>query len=282
MVRLRLLLVLFFCCAATAYANNPPQPDGLLSILLIFPVVMLGRRLAAVPGVQKSVWNRIAVTIVLTACVVVCMAGTELALIPLLGIAGYGIVRATQIIRQGQGRKRMVIGVAVIGLVLFAVSDYLASLLSYDPGPVMESLAVSRLRSLAAAEGEFKTPAYAKELSSPAYGSMAELADAKLLGSYLSPNTGRSGYIYGEIIDKPGNQFLFYAVPAFLRHSSSRWFHIVPGGSLLLDLLGRDHPGETGEKSFAVNESGVIRVSPHREANSPVSREEALGWQVLQ
>lgn len=281
MDRLRLLLVLVFCCAATAYANNPPQPDGLFSILLIFPVVILGRRLAAVAPVQKTLWNRIAVTLVMTVCVVLCMAGTEIALIPLLGITVYGILRATQIIRQGQGRKRMVIGAAVIGLVLFAVSDYFASLLSYDPGPVMESIAVSRLRSLGAAEGEFRTPAYAKE-SSPAYGTMAELADAKLLSQHLTPNAPLGGYVYGEIIDKPQNQFLFYAVPAFRHLSSSRWFHIVPGGSLLLALLGRDHPGETGERSFAVSETGIIRVSPHREPNTSVNREEALGWQVLQ
>ncbi len=282
MHRFRLLLVLVFCCAATADANNPPRPDGLFSILLIFPVVILGRRLAAVAPVQKTLWNRIALTLVLTVCVVLCMAGTEIALIPLLGIAGYGIVRAAQIIRQGQGRKRMIIGVAVIGLVLFSVSDYFASLLSYDPRPVMESIAVSRLRSLAAAEGEFRTPAYARESASPAYGTMAELANAKLLSQHLTANAALGGYVYGEIIDKPQSQFLFYAVPAFGHRSSSRWFHIVPGGSLLLALLGRDHPGETGERSFAVNESGIIRVSPHREPNTSVNREEALGWQVLQ
>jgi hypothetical protein len=282
MHRLRLLLVLFFCCVATAYANNPPQPDGLFSILLIFPVVILGRRLAAVPPVQKTLWKRIVVTLVLTACVVLCMAGTELALIPLLGIAGYGIVRATQILHHGQGRKRIVVGVALLGLVLFAVTDYVASLLSYDPGPVLESIAVSRLRSLATAEGEFRTPAYSKGLSSPVYGTMAELENAKLLEWNLTPNIVRSGYVYGEIIDKPQNRFLFYAVPAFLHHSPSKWFHIVPGGSLLLGILGRDRPPETGERSFAVDESGVLRVSPHWAPDAPVSREEALSWQILQ
>jgi len=282
MHRLRLLLVLFFCCVATAYANNPPQPDGLFSILLIFPAVILGRRLAAVARVQKPLWNRIVVTLVLTACVVLCMAGTGLALFPLLGIAGYGIVRATQIIRRGQGRKRLVIGIAVLGLVLFAVTDYFVSLLSYDPGPALEYVAVSRLRSLATAEVEFKTPAYANGLSSTVYGTMAELANAKLLALDLTPNTVRSGYVYGEIIDKARNQFLFYAVPAFLRHSPSKWFHIVPGGSLLLGALGQGRPSETGERSFAVDESGVVRVSPHRVPRTPVRREEALSWQVLQ
>lgn len=280
--RVTLLIALVVCCVAPAYANNPPQPDGLFSILLIFPVVILGRRLAAVAPVQKPLWNRIGVTLVLTACVLLCMAGTELALIPLLGIAGYGIVRATQIIRQGQGRKRLVIGVAVLGLVLIAVTDYFVSLLSYDPGPALESVAVSRMRSLARAEEEFRTPAYAKGSSSPVYGTIAELANAKLLDLDLTPNTVRSGYVYGEIIDKPRNQFLFSAVPAFLHHSPSKWFHIVPGGSLLLGLLGQDHQSETGERSFAVDETGVIRVSPHRAPDAPVGREEALSWQILQ
>jgi hypothetical protein len=209
------------------------------------------------------------------------MAGTGLALIPLLGIAGYGIVRATQILRQGQGRKRLVIGIAVLGLVLFAVADYFASILSYDPGSALEYVAVSRLRSLATAEGEFRTPAFAKGSSSPVYGTMGELENAKLFNLDLTPNTVRSGYVYGEIIDKPRNRFLFYAVPAFLHHSSSKWFHIVPGGSLLLGILGRDRPRETGERSFAVDENGVMRVSLHRAPETPVSREEVLSWQVL-
>ena len=145
-----------------------------------------------------------------------------------------------------------------------------------------ESIAVSRLRSLATAEMEFKTPAYSKAGPAPVYGTMKELEDAKLFEWNLTPNTSHAGYLYGEIIDKPNNQFLFYAVPAFPRHSPSKWFHILPGGSLLLGILGNDRLPETGKRSFAVDESGVIRVNEHWNSGPPVSRGEALIWRVLQ
>lgn len=274
--------MLLLCFAAPAYANNPPQPDGLFSILLIFPAVILGRRLAGTTPGQKSLAKKILVPFVLTVCVFLCLAGTGLALIPLLIIALYGIVRAAQILREGQGRKRLFIGVVVIGLVLFSVTDYFASLLSYDPGPVLESLAVSHLRSLTAAEMEFKTPAYSKTATSPVYGTMRELEEAKLFDWNLSPNTVQSGYLYGEILDKSSNQYLFYAVPAFAGHSPSRWYHLLPGGSLLLRLLRGGRLPETGERSFAVDESGVIRMAPHWIPGTAVTREDALRWQVLQ
>lgn len=273
--------MLLFCFATPAYANNPPQPDGLFSILLIFPVVILGRRLAGVVPVSRTLAKKISVPVVLTVCVIVSAAGTELSLIPLLIILAYGIRRGAQILREGHGQKRLFIGAGVIALVLFSVTDYFASLLSYDPGPVRESIAVSHMRSLAAAEMEFKTPNYSKAIP-PVYGTMAELEDTKLFEWNLVPGTVQSGYLYGEVIDKPNNQFLFYAVPAFARHAPSRWFYILPGGSLLLGILHRNHPPETGDRSFAVDESGIIRVSPNWKPGAPVSREDAHHWQVLQ
>jgi hypothetical protein len=279
--RVGLFIALVVCCVTPAYANNPPQPDGLFSVLLIFPAVIVGRRLAGVSPVSESLAKRIATAFILLVCVILCLGGTGLALVPLIIIAGYGIVRATQILRKGQGRKRIVIATALIGLVLFAVTDYFASLLSYDPAAVMESIAMSRLRSLATAEQQFKTPVFAKGASSPTYATMAELEDAQLLAWNLAPSTVRSGYIYGEVIDKPHDQFFFYAVPAFPRKHESRWYHLIPGGSLLEALLGKQRGAETGYRSFAVDETGVIRFATQRNLGAPVTREEVATWKTF-
>ena len=40
--------------AAPAYANNPPAPDGMLSILLLFPAAIFGFRLAGAKLTEKE------------------------------------------------------------------------------------------------------------------------------------------------------------------------------------------------------------------------------------
>lgn len=279
--RLRLLIVLIFCCALPAYANNPPQPDGLFSILLIFPMVILGRRIAGVPSIQRSLWQRVATTLVLTVCVVLCMAGTGLALFPLLIIFAYGIRRVVQIIARGQGRKRLLIAAAVIAWMIFGVADYLASITYYPSAPAFESSAISRLRTLSNAENEFKNPTYSKRALSQVYGTVAELRSAQLLDDTFAPGAIRNGYLFGEIIGTDKNQFLFYAVPGSPYRPDPDWLHFVPGGSLLWAFFRKQETQGTGKKSFAVDETGVIRFTPQRDAQSPVTREEASRWETL-
>ena len=50
---LLLLLWCLFAGAVPAYANNAPQPDGLLTLILIFPVAILGFRLAGAKPSDK-------------------------------------------------------------------------------------------------------------------------------------------------------------------------------------------------------------------------------------
>lgn len=280
--KFRLLVLLLLCCASPAYANNPPQPDGFFSILLIFPVVILGRRLAGAVLPQKSRWHRVAVILTLTVCAFLCAAGTTFALPPLLLILAYGIWRGAQILSLGQGRKKLIIGAAVIAWVLFGVTDYVVSIIEYDPAGVLESIAVGRLLDLAGAETQFNTPAHSNGAHSPSFGTIAELNEAGLLKWRLNVRDIQSGYRYGEIVDKSRPQFLFYAVPAYPHNSAPRWFRFVPGGSLLWAMIGKDRSTETGVRSFAVDESGVIRVATHRNSQTLVTREEAQTWPILQ
>ena len=90
--------------------------------------MILGRRLAGVALGPRTLAKKISVPFVLAVCVFLCAGGTELALIPLLIITMYGIVRGVQILRQGEGRRRLIIGASVVALVLFAATDGLLRL----------------------------------------------------------------------------------------------------------------------------------------------------------
>ena len=56
--KVALVVCVVGCGTLPAWANNPPQPDGLFSVLLIFPLAILGFKLAGVTvGAHKSKWR---------------------------------------------------------------------------------------------------------------------------------------------------------------------------------------------------------------------------------
>lgn len=48
------LMWFLFAGALPAYANNPPAPDGMFSLILIFPVVIVGWRWAGVKLTERE------------------------------------------------------------------------------------------------------------------------------------------------------------------------------------------------------------------------------------
>jgi hypothetical protein len=279
--RIEFLVLLVICAAVPASANNPPQPDGLFSILLIFPLVILGARLAGVQPVQTPFWRKIFTVILLSAATVVCMAGTALALIPLMVIFGYGIWRAVRIMWFGQGRKRIFIGAALSVWVIFGVTDYIASLDYGSTEAPSEVGAIGDLRTLASAESEFLSDAEKKTPRSPAYGTMEDLRKARLIGDDFVAGQVRKGYVYGEFPDPARRGFLFYAVPAFAHKNDLSWLHILPGGSLLQKFFRPMESTGSGIRSFAVDETGVIRSAVRGSATVPVTQGEVVGWNTF-
>ncbi len=277
--RIRLLLVFAATWVLPASANNPPQPDGVFSVLLIFLVVLIGMRLAAAIPHPKTTKRRLLIGLALAFCFIMTLAGTEIGLLGLLAILVYGIVRGIQIMRRGQGWKSRVVGAIVVLWVVFAVGDYYASIVSARPSiAVYEGLAVQRLRILSTAETNFVKVSSASE---PVYGTVADLVQARLIGTSFEGVQVHMGYRFGEIVEPPKRQFLFYAIPVQTKPSRARWLWLLPGASLLSALRGHEEEQVTGVRSFAVDETGVVRNAT-RTVAGPVTREEFMRWEKLQ
>jgi hypothetical protein len=280
--RFRMLLFLLLAFAIPAYANNPPQPDGLFSVLLIFPIAIIGARLAGLVRAPKSasarIIGRIAVGVL---CTLLLMAGTLLGALVALGILVYAIVRGSKIIRRGRSAHRAVIGAVVMAFAVFAFADYWASIVSfYSPEAAAEASAVSGVRSLSIAESEFAKSSQSGHAPSGAAGMLKDLENAKLIDGSFSNGQLRKGYRYGEIVDPAKGRFLFYAIPAPELKPGSFHGYFVPGTSLIKSIRGVDHEEGTGYRSFAVDETGVIRTAI-RTQTGPVTREEAQDWSPL-
>jgi len=275
-----LLVVLGF--AIPAHANNPPEPDGLFSVLLIFPVVILGCRFAGLALKKKGLATRIITWLAVAFCSVVFLgAGTIIGAFAALLILSYAVVRAIQIMKRGQNAHRAVIGGLVIAFSAFAFVNYWASIVSfYSPVAAAESNAISGLRSLSSAESESAKRGLRDHASSKTPGSLSDLQAAKLIDGTFSTSQIRKGYRYGEIVDPTRGQFVFYAIPAPEMKPRYANGYLVPGTSLLKSIRGVHAEEGTGERSFAVDETGVIRWAI-RTQTGPVTREEAQSWPAL-
>jgi len=275
----RLLLILLLAFAPPAYANNPPQPDGLFSVLLIFPIAILGARLAGVVPEPKRRLGIIVGMAIGVLSTMLLMAGTALGVLAALGVLVYAIVRGGEIIRRGRTARRSVIGTVVMAFAVLAFLDYYVSIMSFYPSSALsEARAVSGVRSLNMAESEFAKRGQSDNSPSGAFGTLKDLESAKLIDDAFSNGRIRKGYRYGEIVDPVKEQFFFYAIPA--PELKPDHYNFVPGASLLKSILGGRHEEGTGYRSFAVDETGLIRWAI-RTRTGPVTREEAHQWPSL-
>jgi len=260
--------------AAPAWANNPPQPDGLFSLILIFPVAIIGFRLAgAVYSERQRKW-RVARGLLLGLAVLLTAGGTELALVPLVVILVFGCMRGIQIMQRGQGRKRIWIGAAVCLWTLFALSDYFVSLAGYPLGAVNEASAVAMLRTLATAEDSFSQEA--SKTKATKFGQLDDLVAAGLIDKDHWPDRG--GYRFAVSLSDGGKGFVASAVPLVFGERE-RMAAMIPGESWFRQL-GGGRPKATGSRNFAVDDSGVIRFNTVQLLRPP-TREEAEKWKPL-
>jgi hypothetical protein len=183
---LLLLLWCLFAGALPAYANNPPQPDGLFTLILIFPVAIVGFRLAGAKPSDKQRKRRVMTGLGLALCTLLCMAGTEIALIPLLLIIAYGVLRGTQAMKGGQGKRSIALGSAVILFTLFGVANYLTSTSYLPEGPLAGARAYASLRDIHDAELKFQSNASpgASKNGLGGYGTLEQLHQAGLLSDF--------------------------------------------------------------------------------------------------
>lgn len=275
--------------AVPAWANNAPQPDGVFSLILIFPVVILGFRLAGAEYTQGERKWRVGRGLLLGLAVFFSIAGTELAMLPMVILLIFGCMRGVQILIRGQGSKRILIGTVVCLWTLFAVSDYFLSLTVYSPVHIHEVMAVGSLHSLAKAE-----QVYASRDASQRYATIQQLREAqvpltmdfgesnndpRVYDPYLD-GTIRAGYRYNSSVHSDGKGFLITAVPATYEKDVRPLR--VPGASWWYRLRSplKRSDSEVGQRTFAVDETGVIRAADLG-TTRPITREEAEKWKAL-
>jgi len=260
-----------------------PEPGGIASLLLLFPIIFFGSRMAEASPIEKTHSRRIRTGFVLGICVLLMAILPLLGPIALLVVLFYGILCAIQIMRRGEGGKRFLIGTVVIAFTFFALADYAASFAGHGTHlAANESSAVGTLRSLFSAEEKFRDSTGTELAKEPRYGSMEDLRNKKLIDSGLQVGIPRSGYVFREVVDPGRKQFLYYAVPEHLPPSRSEpgWAHFLPGLSLYFNVLRRDKSHGTGTRSFAVDETGTVRFTASPIA-PPVQREAAEHWGAL-
>lgn len=272
------VLSLIAAGALPAYANNPPQPDGLFSVLLVFPMALIGLRIARVQIPRtKRVWAVLKVALLVLSAILTA-GGDEIGLVGLLVILGYGCVRGVQIIRKGTGWKRILVGTLVLLWVLFAVSDYYASLIYYPTPAYSEAAAVTALRTLVQAEDTFIRNSEISGRATNGAASLEELYQAHLIDNSFLSGQDRKGYRYGEILSPNERKFTFYALP--VQYPTRALPHMIPGESLVSMFRPREILRTTAIRAFAVDETGVFR-STVRKDSSAVSEKEVKSWSEL-
>ena len=279
---IRLFVIGLLTFAVPAYANNPPQPDGLFSMLLIIPFAIVGMRVARVPPERRSLLSRIVRAIILLGLLLVLGAGDEIGPLAAVAVLIYAIMRASQMIRLGQGTKRIVFGSVVILFSLFAVVDYVVSCATNVSSLALhESITVGNLRSITSAQLEFAKSIKAGGHDAETFATLDELENAGSLPSRFSGGRIVSGYQYVEFLDADKKRFIVYAIPA-PGMSPSQNVHLVPGSSLFGAIFhGKGREEGTGERSFVVDETGVIRFAI-RPNPIPPARDEYAAWKPLQ
>lgn len=275
------LLWFLLAGALPAYANNPPTLDGMFGLILIFPMVIAAWRLAGVQAAAKERKWRVANRLLLTLSVLFLMAGASAAgvfgLFALIYLLLYGIRRGIQVVRYGQGKKRLALGGAIILFTFFGLSNYMVSLGDYPRTAIPEALDV--LRTIARAEETFRSNATLDQNKNLAgeYGTLDQLIQADLLERDDLTRGRRGSYRFVVVVSgdpaRDEKEFFVYASPVKYASRSSVWY-FVPGRS----CVAARHP-ERGfaQITIATDESGVLR-QVDLGTSRPVTREEAQKW----
>ncbi len=275
-LRLSLTFWLVLCGCIPAYANNPPAPDGMLSLVMIFPVAILGLRFAGARLPAQSRKWRILKGLGLGLATFLTAGGTEIAMIPLVILLVYGLWRGTQAIQLGRGGKRFAAGGAVMLFTLFAMANYVASTMTYRGTTATESSAVGAVRTINTAEEQFRSDRTLDTNKNGAgeYGTFDQLRKAGLLDdNFLSSASGRSYQLVLVLNGDPSRdekEYFLYATP--------KNYGEPPWTLSLLAILRR--PPRLGRQTFASDETGVIRARDLG-TSRPVTRKEAQSWGPL-
>jgi len=258
---------------------------GVISILLLFPLIIFGSRIAGASPIEKTRGRRIWTGIVLGICVFLMPFLSPLTLIVLPVLFFYVIFCGIHIMRHGKGAKRFLIGAIVIAWLFFAIADFGASI--HPLGSRLaanEASAVGTLRRLSSAEEQYSGINQSVSVKEARFGTIEELRSRKLIDDNLAVSKPHGGYVFLGTVDPARNRYFFYAHPERFgtrRESEPAWAYYLPGCALYYNNSWRRQEIDgTGVRSFAVDESGTIRFTSS-EVTAAVQREEAEHWNPL-
>ena len=263
--------------ALPAYANNPPAPDGMLSIILIFPVAILGFRLAGAQLTSKEMKWRPVRIIYLALCTLATFAGTVVGGLAMLILVIYAMLRGGQAMSRGHGKKRFALGAAVILFAPLAGYNYGLSTNNWSRTANAEASGAGGMRAIVTAQIAFTSNAKldVNKNGIPEFGTLAQLQQAGLISdSYVTRPSSSYHYVL-ELTGDPTQdekEYFLYAAPKRYGRSSG----------ISLSLLNLWWPRPTpAQRTFAADETGVIRFADVG-GSRPVTRLEAQKWEPVQ
>jgi hypothetical protein len=259
------------------------DPGGVVSVLLLFPVIFYSSKVAGAHPIEKTRSRWIWTGIVLGMCALLAAIIPPLGLITFVVILFYRIFCGIQIMRRGEGSKRFLLGAVLIVATPLTIVYFWASVhMLGSRMAASEASAVGTLRTLSTAEkrfGDLSSSGPTKEMK---YGTIENLRKSELIDDSLSEGRPHIGYVFHEIVDPAKTKFLFYAVPALYAPPQSEpdCARFFPGSALYYNVLRYDETHGTGARSFAVDETGVLRSTTSR-ITRPLQREEIERWEPL-
>jgi hypothetical protein len=250
----------------------------MLGIILIFPAAILGLRLAAAKLPEISRRRKFVGRAGLGLATFLTIAGTELAVVPLVVLFAFGAYRGLQMMKYGQGARRFSVGLVMILFTVLAIVNYGASLTYSDGTYFVESGCISTLRIITRAQEDLKA-AVSLDANHNKIGEYGTLKQLEEQGAYLERGFVSSGRPRGyrlvlQLSDGPAvseKQYFLYAVPTDYGDQP------ISVLSLVRSLRPRI---PYARRSFAVDESGVIRARDLG-GSRPVTRAEAAKWAPL-
>jgi hypothetical protein len=250
----------------------------MLSIILIFPVAILGFRLAGAQLTSKEMKWRPVRMIFLVLCALATLAGTVMGGLAMLILVAYAMLRGGQAMSRGQGKKRFALGAAVILFAPLAGLNYALSTNNWPSVEWAEATGAGGVRAIVTAEIAFKANAKldVNKNGIPEFGTLAQLQQAGLVtATYVTAPSSSYRYVL-ELAGDPARdekEYFLYATPK--RYGTS-------SGGISLSLLNIWWPRPaTARRTFAADETGVIRFADLG-GSRPVTRPEAQKWEPVQ
>ena len=276
-------LVLWFVLAVPprAYANNPPAADGVLSLILIFPVVILGVRLGRAKLGAGSRSRRPLLGVGLILLVLATMSSPDIGLFAMLGVVAYGITRGIQVMLRGQGTRRFVVGIAIIVFALCAGGNYTLAMSGWNYAN-QHWVARWLIGDIVDSELTFRSD----KNGTGRFGTLDELRNPRL----RLPLPGRfdnlylgflpRGYRFVVVLTgdpaRDEKEFFVYATPVRYRKNWLDRFPVFFSSSL--SFLLRQPPA--ARFTYAADETGAIRRADLG-GSRPVTRGETSTWELV-